>query len=47
MAAYNIYLVTDDLESMSSLLRFGNNAGSKSSKALDIAEEAENLRIQC
>lgn len=47
MAANIIYLITDDLESMSSMLHFGNNAGGKSPKALDKVQEAENLRIQC
>lgn len=47
MTAHVIYLITDDLESMPSLLRFGNNADGKSSKALDITEEVENWRIQC
>lgn len=40
------YLTADDLESMARLLRCGNNARGNSSKALDIAKESENLRIQ-
>lgn len=46
MIAYIIYLITDGSESISRFLHFGNNPGGESSKALDVAEASENLRIQ-